>query len=175
MTTKNRENSGWTIPWIHQADWEEMVHVTKQVREKIADESRVEIMQRIETIITLYKALEVPLNQLCIHTCPECAEVCCTKATVWYDQRDILVYHLATDSFPATQISKNDAGVCCHLGASGCNLPRLQRPFICTWYICSAQTAILKKTNNNPDTDIQEIIQRIKETRKKIESLCRQV
>ncbi len=171
MTTENREKNGWTIPWIHQADWEEMLQLTKQVCEKMGM-SRTEIMGHIEDIIALYKELETPLNRLCSNTCPECTDVCCTKATVWYDQKDILVYHLATNSFPAKQISKNDAGICCHLGENGCNLPRLQRPFICTWYICSAQTAILRNGSNEPEIHVEDIIQRIKELRKKIETLC---
>ena len=171
MTSDNQKMSGWTVPWIHQANWQEMIKTTKHICEEKGD-SRVEIMQHIKEITALYNELETPLNDLCQAACPECLDVCCTKATVWYDQKDILVYHLATGSFPEKQISKHASGICCHLGEHGCNLPRLQRPFICTWYICSAQTAIIKSATTTPAADVTHIIQQIKELRKKIISLC---
>lgn len=173
MTRQMKENS-WTVPWIHQVDWEEMLLFARNMCEGLG-ETRPEVMRHIHNIIALYGELDAPLSRLCTDTCPACKDVCCTKATVWYDQRDIIVYHLATDSFPDKQVSKSVTGTCCHLRENGCRLPRLERPFICTWYICSGQTVILNRNVSTPGAKVQEQIHQIKEARKKIESLCLQM
>lgn len=173
MTT-TEQNRNQSIPWIHPVEWEEMLKHTQQVCEKLGD-VRGEVMDYIDIIVTLYQELDVSLNSLCDSTCPECTDVCCTIATVWYDQRDILTYHLVTGKLPIKQVSRDGAGICCHLGDTGCMLPRLQRPFICTWYICKTQTAILRSEKDNPHIKIQEQIQMVKECRKKIEQLCQTV
>jgi hypothetical protein len=33
---------------------------------------------------------------------------------------------------------------CRYLGPRGCRLPRIARPWICTWYLCPTQTAKLR-------------------------------
>lgn len=171
MTTQHKDKANGVIPWIHQPDWQEMLGFTAATCEQLGD-SRVEIMQYIDDIVAIYNDLDNSLNNLCAATCPACEDVCCIKATVWYDRRDIIVYHLVTGSFPKKQVSRSAAGICCHLGQNGCRLPRLERPFICTWYICAAQLAMLRNKMSTPVTKIQEQIQQIKETRKKIEHLC---
>jgi hypothetical protein len=174
ITTTHKDEENWNVPWSHQADWEEMLQFTGNICEELG-ESRVEVMRHINDIISDYEDLEASLSHLCAATCPACENVCCTKATVWYDQRDIIVYHLATGFFPEKQVSRSVTGACCHLGPGGCRLPRLERPFICTWYICGAQTAMLKREVSGPGTNILEQIHRIKETRKKIAACCLQM
>ena len=173
MTTQQKDKAKGVAPWIHQPDWKEMLEFTGTTCEHLGD-SRFEVMQYIDDIVSIYNDLDESLNHLCEATCPSCEEVCCIKATVWYDRRDMFVYHLITGLFPHEQVSRSAAGVCSHLGEKGCSLPRLERPFICTWYICAAQLAILRDKASGPDTKIQEQIQKIKENRKKIEVLCLQ-
>jgi len=175
MTTtglKNFTESG--VPWIHPVKWEEILPYTEEMCEKLGDK-RGEVMDHVDTIVALYQDLDIALSSLCDATCPTCTDVCCTVATVWYDQKDILTYHLAIGSLPERQVSRDDAGICCHLGDKGCRLPRLERPFICTWYICKSQTAILRREDDNLYKDIQDHIQQIKKARKNIEFLCLQL
>ncbi|BHH84105.1 hypothetical protein [Desulforhopalus sp. 52FAK] len=173
MPTQKEGKASGVVPWIHQSDWDEMLGVTVAICEQLED-SKVEVIQHIDDIITAYNDLDNSLNHLCEATCPACEDVCCIKATVWYDRRDIIVYHLVTGSFPEKQVSRSAAGICCHLGENGCRLPRIERPFICTWYICAAQLAILRNKLAAPYTKIQGQIHWIKETRKIIEALCLQ-
>jgi hypothetical protein len=42
--------------------------------------------------------------------------------------------------------------VCQYLGKRGCTLPRLSRPFLCTWYLCPTQVSRMKTTIGNGDT-----------------------
>jgi len=94
-------------------------------------------------IVQGYHDIEPVLNRACAITCPSCAEVCCMRATVWYDLKDLLVLYLAQGRFPKRQIYRNADNSCCNLTHSGCRLPRLERPFICTWYICPEQKQAL--------------------------------
>ncbi|MFT5700162.1 MAG: hypothetical protein ACI8ZB_003033 [Desulforhopalus sp.] len=174
MTTRYEEGGSWAVPWIHQSDWEEMLQLTRNNCEGLGA-SRAEVMRYIDAIVTLYEEIETPLSSLCGATCQICKEACCTKATVWYDQRDITIYHLAIGFFPEKQVSRSVTGACCHLGEDGCRLPRLERPFICTWYICGAQTTILRREVGNPAIGVLGQIHRIKEIRKRIGALCLQV
>jgi hypothetical protein len=173
MTAKHEQGGCWTVPWIHQPDWQEMLQCIGKNCARLG-ESRAEVMGYINAIITLYEEIEAPLRRLCAATCPTCNDVCCIKATVWYDQRDIIIYYLATGFFPAKQITRSATGICCHLGENGCRLPRLQRPFICTWYICRDQTRMLEREVARSDVNIPEKIHQIKELRKKIGTLCLQ-
>ncbi|TKB06015.1 hypothetical protein [Desulforhopalus sp. IMCC35007] len=176
MTTTARDEPGgcWSVPWIHQPDWHEMLQCTGKNCARLGG-SRAEVMGHIDAIIMLYEEVEAPLSRLCEVTCPTCNDVCCLKATVWYDQRDIIIYHLVTGLFPEHQITRSAKGICCNLGENGCRLPRLQRPFICTWYICPEQTTMLKREAGNPEVNILEKIHQIKELRKRIGTLYLQV
>lgn len=79
------------------------------------------------------------MNTLCADTCPDCTDNCCQRATVWYDFKDLLGFHLGMASVPTEQFTPLPKRPCQYLGSAGCTLSRLQRPFICTWYICAAQ------------------------------------
>jgi len=118
-----------------------------------------------------YKDIEGALNNICLRSCTNCNDLCCTRATVWYDLKDLLFIYLNTGAFPTQQIFRKPDGACCNLTPSGCKVVRSDRPFICTWYICATQKQIIeagKSTGSN--TDVQSIIKEIKRTRKELEA-----
>ena len=84
------------------------------------------------------------LDELCIDSCPWCPEPCCLKATVWFDFKDLLFLHFNNQTIPPAQPKADLSMPCRYLGPRGCRLPRLTRPWICTWYLCPAQTAKLR-------------------------------
>ncbi len=91
------------------------------------------------------EALAVSMDRLCAVTCPFCPDLCCRRATVWFDRADIILLHLAGHALPAAQVWRGQDGACGYLGTRGCRLPRASRPFICTWYLCSAQMLRLRR------------------------------
>lgn len=94
-------------------------------------------------VLNLIQRISPPMDELARHTCIDCVDPCCTRATLWYDNVDLLVMGLAHAPWPAGQ-PMAAAGVSCrYLGPVGCRLPRHQRPWICTWYLCPQQTARL--------------------------------
>lgn len=85
------------------------------------------------------------MDSLCQRTCPDCTDICCQHAWVWVDFRDLLFYHLAGIPAPDRQLVGRRGEHCRYASPQGCRLKRLQRPFVCTWYICPAQTRLLRK------------------------------
>jgi hypothetical protein len=76
-------------------------------------------------------------------TCSRCLSSCCERARVWFDFRDLLYLHLSGQPRPAAQLRRHLHDPCRYLGAAGCRLPRPLRPWVCTWYLCPQQTALL--------------------------------
>lgn len=109
------------------------------------------------------------LDALCRITCPHCPDPCCLSATVWLDFRDILQLHLTGQPIPPAQPRSRPGETCRYAGPSGCRLPRPQRPFICTWYLCPAQTAALRKRSGVASALVPGL-ERAKALRKDLES-----
>ncbi len=66
--------------------------------------------------------------------CPDCVKVCCANKHGTPEREDFLFYlALGVEARPA---SGPPDEVCSLLGGMGCELPRWQRPFRCTWYFC---------------------------------------
>ncbi|MBU2487966.1 MAG: hypothetical protein KKA60_01110 [Proteobacteria bacterium] len=79
------------------------------------------------------------LDRLCAATCPWCPEPCCLSAVVWLDFTDLLFLHLANITPPPAQLRDRTPDPCRYLSPHGCLLPRLARPWVCTWYLCPTQ------------------------------------
>ncbi len=84
------------------------------------------------------------VHGLCTDSCPWCPEPCCLKASVWFDFKDLLFLHFNQQPIPSAQPKANLSMPCRYLGPRGCRLPRIARPWICTWYLCPTQTAKLR-------------------------------
>lgn len=114
--------------------------------------------------------IDESLNKLCGITCTSCLEVCCNKATVWYDFRDLLFLYLVKKEIPDKQITRKTNSTCIHLSQHGCQLKRLERPFICTWYICQKQSELLNIPDwGKLDLDLFGLLREIQTDRKMLE------
>lgn len=90
--------------------------------------------------------MDPQMAALARRTCPDCADPCCRRATVWYDCTDLLVLGFTGQPWPPGQPMAAVGDRCRYLGPAGCRLPRIQRPWICTWYLCPRQTACLQRS-----------------------------
>ncbi len=86
-----------------------------------------------------YRQMHPVLDRLCANTCPSCPAPCCLVADAGFDLRDLLFLHLCGGPVPLGQPRGEGRGTCRYLGPSGCLLPRMSRPWICTWYLCPLQ------------------------------------
>ena len=110
------------------------------------------------------------MDDLCAHSCPWCSDPCCLKASVWFDFKDLLFMQFNQLTIPPCQPKANLKSPCCYLGSKGCRLPRLNRPWICTWYLCPTQTAILRKDLLAEHESLKQAFVQIKSERNRLES-----
>ena len=129
-------------PWNDQETWDQIQHYFDHTFSTDIDFSDCRFLA--ENIFANIKQVDPSLQELCDATCTNCLEVCCLKATVWYDFRDLLFLYLIHGEIPDKQISRKAGRACCLLDHNGCTLQREQRPFICTWYVCQQQHELLE-------------------------------
>ncbi len=154
----------------NQQDWLRLEMLFSQV---VTQGTTSEKLRRIAlNISTEFVAIEEDLNELCTQSCTQCSEICCMRATVWYDLKDLLFIYLNTGMFPSSQISRDINGACSQLASSGCTVHRAARPFICTWYICASQKEHIKSHRAAPSLrSVEQIIKRIQSRRKELQDI----
>jgi len=161
------------IPWQSKKEWQALTpsfDTIKKVHHKALDP----LYQRAEAIRQSFESLSQPMDDLCTATCINCQDICCKKATIWFDFKDLLYLYFAFDRLPDAQILKNkdhtdDHFHCGHFSATGCLLSRLERPFVCTWYLCPDQKRMLM-SKNDVNNEVVETISHIKKMRNEMES-----
>jgi hypothetical protein len=89
--------------------------------------------------------LDKLMEGLCKRTCPDCLGVCCQARNIYYDFSDLLYIHLSQTPIPSRQTRRGPEEPCHYLTSMGCSIPRPQRPFICSWFICSDQEEIISR------------------------------
>lgn len=89
--------------------------------------------------------LDWPADRIGALTCPACAEVCCSRAWVFFDRTDLLFLHLRGLEVPGGQTFGPTGRACRFLTKRGCRLARINRPWLCNWYICPDQIALMTK------------------------------
>ena len=83
-------------------------------------------------------------DEFCVVVCPVCKVVCCLEARVAFDFRDLLLLHALGLEIPPHQLRRHDNEHCRYLGPEGCNLDRIRRPFVCTWYYCAPMLELFR-------------------------------
>ncbi len=163
-------NSGYVPPWPTPAQWQEASDALAAALgarpHRFADirELAVQIHARL-TIVDRF------MDVLCDDTCYDCADNCCKRATVWYDFKDLLGFHLARAPIPAAQLAPSPNRPCQHLMEVGCALPRVQRPFVCTWYVCVAQRDAMAAWPRSHQQFLMNSLMALKSGRNRMEKL----
>lgn len=151
------------IPWQDQAEWQRKLASLKAGR-GTGRRDQHDLMAIAGRVRELYNRLDPLLDTLCQRSCPSCIDICCARATVWYDEKDLLFLTLTGIGLPDRQIHRIKGGACSCLGAHGCRLPRWRRPFICTWYICPAQ----KTLHQSVGSQVRKLIEELKAERARL-------
>lgn len=111
------------------------------------------------------------MNRYCAITCDECHSPCCNANGIYYDRADLL-YLLALDAdLPAGQTREKSGDACRYLTPEGCLLPRMCRPFICTWYLCEPQMTFFQSEPTRFQREFTAIMQTIRRCRLQINAL----
>ena len=77
--------------------------------------------------------------------------------------------HLHHETLPPHQLRRNLYERCRFLGLHGCTLPRLSRPWICTWYICPTQRQALERDVPGGMVQLTAMMSRVKFLREEME------
>jgi hypothetical protein len=117
---------------------------------------------RLESIFNI-------LDDLCIETCPQCPDPCCLHASPWFDFRDLIFLQLNALAIPPGQPIDALNAYCRYFSPRGCTLDRISRPWICSWYLCSVQTANLNNRRSIQRKDLTIVLNEIKAFRKEME------
>ena len=154
---------GSKVKWqIVNGDLEYLIH-----RHHDALDKAMKLARDLETRLASIYPL---LNDLCRATCPWCPDPCCLTADVWIDFKDLLFLHLAGHSIPVKQLRSNSSNVCRCWGPKGCALPRMARPWICTWYLCPTQQTILRRKSHHIRDKFSRLIRAVKVFREEMEN-----
>ena len=170
MTAGEAKNGvDFRVPWASRAEWLEINRSFAHLIERLGDALNParEAAARMERgLVSLFPLMD----DLCASTCPDCADSCCRVATLWYNFDDLLFLHLRDIAPPDGQPMTGLHQSCRFLGPVGCRLHRLQRPWICTWYICPPQTRMLRHRGRALPREVEAIVADIKAARREMEA-----
>jgi hypothetical protein len=154
-------------PWQSRSDWEQVGSFFRKSLVNTSTQSTLE--NHVSAIAQKLVVVDHLFEGLCELTCTSCTDLCCTRATVWYDYRDLLFHYIHTKTIPARQIIREKGQNCPQLTVSGCRLQRLHRPFICTWYLCPDQKRKLDTFGKTKLDDLCALLVDIKRERQLME------
>lgn len=160
------------IPWCSGEEWDQVILSIKRV-DRLYEGKLDRVYDTAIKIRQKFEELSVPLEEICSHTCMYCEDICCVRATIWYDLKDLLYIYFGLNTFPKSQIIKKLKGnwqwSCCYFFEKGCMLSRIERPFVCTWYFCPVQKKYLVLHHHKTKKSVDKILMDIKDLRNKME------
>ena len=162
------ENQLPLIPWNTEMLWREANDSMRYLISNYDDELS-KARNIAQSILRKLSDIFSDMDSLCAQTCSRCKAPCCRVATVWFDYKDLIFLHLNGLCIAPTQPLHHDKHHCRYLGEKGCLLPRVERPWICTIYLCPAQTALLRGVSSQYYRELDLKLKTIQQQRKDLE------
>ncbi len=160
------------IPWNTAEEWDQVLLSIKRI-DGLYRQELGRVYKTANQIRHRLEEISGAVEKLCFHTCGHCEDICCIRASIWFDFKDLLYIFFGLNKFPASQIIKTASGngkrACCHFSEKGCMLSRLERPFVCTWYFCPEQKEYLIRHHQKTKQTIDQSLKEIKDLRNKME------
>ncbi len=159
------------IPWEPHNEWRQVFFSIQKI-DAVHSRKLNLIRERAQKIRDAYLKISEPLDTVCSHTCVACKDICCKRATIWFDLKDLLYLYFGMDTFPEKQIFKRKGKhgtVCCYFSENGCSLDRVNRPFVCTWYFCFEQKQYMMCNDARKKQLIDRSVVEIKDLRNLVE------
>lgn len=160
--------SPYALPWSTAPLWKaanQTIHDTIRYYQK----DLAPLFDLANAIGLRLEAVGDYMSGLCSQTCPTCQEICCRHAYAYFDFKDLLCLHLGPGEWPPAQTLGSSQPVCRYLSDAGCALPRAMRPFICTWYLCPAQSAALEQMAPSVKVFLNNSFKAIKSGRQRLQ------
>ena len=169
MTAVNPASGVLAVPWETPRQWSEAVWTI----DRLVLSSGAGLTEARSRAAAVKKALEglFPLlDALCLDTCLRCPDPCCLHAPVYADFRDLLLLSLSGIEHPPGQLRSRPGDLCRFFTDQGCLLPRVQRPWICTWYLCGTQRSALAQWSESDRRRLLDGLEEIRLERKRMEA-----
>ena len=155
-------------PWKTKPAWQEANRSIDGLFQRYADQLSPAVTLAALVRVRLASIFNI-LDDLCIETCPRCPDPCCLHASPWFDYRDLVFLRLNALAIPPGQPIETLNAICRYLSPRGCTLDRISRPWICSWYLCSVQTANLNNRRSHQRKYLTSALNEIKTFRKDME------
>ncbi|MCP4022004.1 MAG: hypothetical protein GY729_09200 [Desulfobacteraceae bacterium] len=164
-----KHSSKQNIPWSDNSQWQE-VKVSLDQFKKAHVPGINKLKKTAKKIEKKFNEISDPIEKMCRTTCVCCEDICCKKATIFFDLKDLFYLYFGNNEFPLSQVTRKTNGDCCHISKSGCRLKRSCRPFICTWYFCPEQALYMKEHAPQLHFFLMEKLNQIKALRNELET-----
>lgn len=156
------------IPWADATSWQAANQTLSLLvgRQGTVSSGSARLAGDIQQSLDMISPM---MDRLCRHTCPWCPQPCCLSAHVWFDFSDLLFLHWSRSAIPLSQPRIRRGETCRFLGTRGCRLPRLMRPWLCTWYICPTQMAWWRKSAPEEAEHFKNLVRGVRSLRRSLE------
>jgi len=157
------------VPWALASEWREVHRTLDYLFERhgpALDDVR-NLARQIEAGLQPLFELFDRMAAVC---CPGCRTVCCFVARVEFDFKDLLLFHALDLTPPPHQLRRLNDEHCRYLGPDGCALPRLMRPFICTWYYCAPMLKLFREEPPRAQRFYTQRMTAMQEARRRMEA-----
>ena len=124
----------------NEAEWHTL---TVKLKEGFAPPDRERMQTLAQAIREGLLWCDETMDRYCHATCHGCRDFCCSADGIYFDLADLIYLLILDNDLPASQTRALQGAPCRYLAEEGCILPRMCRPFICTWYLCEPQMALL--------------------------------
>ena len=158
-----------TTPWVDAGEWQAINQAFRYLVQHHKS-SMQHIFSSASRLAELFGLVFYTADELCHSTCRHCPDPCCAKAWAWFDFKDLLFMHLIGLEIPESQTLSFSGDQCRYLGNRGCRLPRIARPWICTWYYCPPQVARMKSKPAVLMGTFERIVRLVKQQRLELET-----
>jgi hypothetical protein len=145
--------------------------ILASVRRALADLDSSELHSLARRIADGIRQLDDLMTKYCAETCPLCEDPCCDGKDVFYNQADLVYLTALGAAMPPGQTRSRPMEPCRYLGADGCILSRLERPYVCVWFLCDAQMRLLQGEKAVFQRNVVQVMQDIRSSRLMLETL----
>ena len=112
---------------------------------------RAAIAQKLKQLLIESSPL---MEEFTAVVCSDCGDVCCRQKHGLYPGEGHCLSAGAWREYTGAGNARPLEGPCESMGPYGCALPRWQRPFKCTWYLCEPLLAAL---NSSPPRKLRQL------------------
>jgi hypothetical protein len=164
---KTEESSLWRQP-MSNSQWREVI-AGLNTRMAMLDQGSLRSLAR--QIREAVQWLDPIMTKYCDVTCPGCDDPCCRANAIFYNRTDMLSLLASGISPPPGQTRTRPLQPCRYLTSNGCCLQRMERPYVCVWFLCEAQMKMFKDESGSTQRQLIKSLECIRMNRLRIESL----